>query len=73
MAQNNAKIKYNMMERVSDWVDSLLYSIESMEKELSTATEKQPEERDWSDDNAINNYPCRIEAFRRLISILEKI
>ena len=71
--ENKFKVKLAMLDKASNIVDELTYSIENLQNEYDNECKKTEDEYSWMHDSIMNDYPARIKAYNQIILHLEKL
>lgn len=71
--ENKFKVKVEMLQKCASIVEDLNSSIEYLQKQIVEQTELPDEERSWRYDSILSENPARIDAYKRIISHLEKL
>lgn len=71
--ENKFRIKREIFDILADYSDVLNARIDSLQDDLDKALAKDEEERDYWDEDRINNFPDKIKAIRQVIAHMEKL
>ena len=71
--ENKFKVKVEMLQKCSSIVEELNTTIDYLEQEIVEQKALPEVERSWRYDSVINDNPAKIDAYKRIISHLEKL
>ena len=72
-SKDNMRVKAEKYSKVSNIIEELEASIETLENELKEVREKSEDERRYWEESRLIDYPIRIQAYKEILAHLEKI